>query len=326
MTEQTTHSPTTPPIPSHLSPEAQEFLAFHRDRVRTPSPAPDAGVDAWLAWVAARDAEVIEMFAPMFATELPVDRVDADIDGVLTFQLRPHHLDVDASDGIFLDIHGGGLILMGGELCAATAIAASFTRPLVTWSPDYRMPPLHPYPAALEDCLAVYRRALETCGPDRLVVSGASAGGNLAAALVLRAKDEGLPMPAALVLGTPELDLTESGDTFVTNASNDTLLGSLMPTNLLYADGIDLAHPYLSPLFGDVAGFPPTILTTGTRDLYLSNTVRFHRKLRAAGIEAELHVGEAMPHGGFGPTSPENRAIAADVADFVARHLARVAP
>ncbi len=85
---------------------------------------------------------------------------------------------------------------------------------------------------------------------------------------------------------TPELDLTESGDSFYTLLGVDTALTSrLMPANLLYAAGHDLTHPYVSPLFGDFTkGFPPTLLVSGTRDLFLSNTVRMHRALRAAGI------------------------------------------
>ena len=91
-----------------------------------------------------------------------------------------------------------------------------------------------------------------------------------------------------------------------------------MPVNLLYAAGRDLTDPYVSPLFGDFSkGFPPTLLASGTRDLFLSNTVRMHRKLRAAGVAAELHVFEAMPHGGFGG-APEDRELAREVRRFVA--------
>ena len=93
-----------------------------------------------------------------------------------------------------------------------------------------------------------------------------------------------------------------------------------MPVNLLYADGHDLHHPYLSPLFGDLQGFPPTILTTGTRDLYLSNTVRMHRALRAAGVAAELHVTEAGPHTGC-PGGPEGAEIDKELRRFVATAL-----
>ena len=98
------------------------------------------------------------------------------------------------------------------------------------------------------------------------------------------------------------------------------LPGSLMPNNLLYAGGADLAHPYLSPLFGDLAGFPPTFIQSGTRDLFLSNAVRFHRRLRQAGVTAELHVFEAMPHGGFMGGTPEDEELAAEVSRFCNAH------
>jgi acetyl esterase/lipase len=134
-----------------------------------------------------------------------------------------------------------------------------------------------------------------------------------------RAKDEGLPMPAGLVLLTPEVDLTESGDSFTTNLGLDNILGSrLMPANLLYAAGHDLSHPYLSPLFADVSGFPPTFIQAGTRDLFLSNAVRMHRTLRAAGVDAELHVFEAMPHGGFGG-APEDIEMRQEIRRFLDR-------
>jgi acetyl esterase/lipase len=119
------------------------------------------------------------------------------------------------------------------------------------------------------------------------------------------------------VIATPEIDLTESGDSFRTNAGIDAM-GSLMQANLLYAGGEDLTHPYLSPLFGDFSqGFPPTLITAGTRDLFLSNAVRFHRKLRAAGIPAELHIVEAAAHGNFGG-APEDAELDAELRSFCA--------
>jgi acetyl esterase/lipase len=167
--------------------------------------------------------------------------------------------------------------------------------------------------------VAVYRAALELRDPADLFVGGASAGGNLAAALIVRARDEGLPMPAALVLPTPAVDLTESGDTFQTLDGVDALRGQ-MAVNLLYANGRDLADPYLSPLFASLSGFPPTFLQSGTRDLLLSNTVRMHRKLLAAGIETELHIFEAMPHAGFGGSSPEDMELDAAIRTFLDKH------
>jgi acetyl esterase/lipase len=137
----------------------------------------------------------------------------------------------------------------------------------------------------------------------------------------LRARDENLPLPAAALLLTPELDLTESGDTFYTNETIDVALPHGLPrANSLYANGHDLSHPYLSPLFGDFRpGFPPTFLQSGTRDLFLSNTVRMHRALLNAGQKAELHVWEAMPHAGFGGGTPEDVEMFQAARDFLVR-------
>ncbi|MGO4229618.1 alpha/beta hydrolase fold domain-containing protein [Arthrobacter sp. YAF34] len=197
---------------------------------------------------------------------------------------------------------------------------SALSAPVVHWAPDYRMPPTHPFPAALDDVVAVYKALLEVRDPAQIIVGGGSAGGNLAAALLLRAKAEGLPMPAGLVLLTPEVDLTESGDSFVTLADVSVGLQSLRDANLLYAGGHDLSDPYLSPLFGDVTGFPPTLLISGTRDLFLSNTVRMHRKLRESGVEADLHIFDARPHAGYG-NAPEEAAVSAETAAFVSKHL-----
>ena len=194
---------------------------------------------------------------------------------------------------------------------------------LPTVSVDYRMPPADPFPAAVHDCLAVYRDLLKGAEGRKIFIGGSSAGGNLAAAVTLMIRDQGLPLPAAVVLLTPEVDLTEAGDTFRTNELLDvTLKRGLPECNALYAGGHALTDPYVSPLFADFTrGFPPTFIQSGTRDLFLSNSVLLHRKLRRAGVEAELHVWEAMPHGGFGFGSvPENDEIAAEVRQFIARH------
>ena len=166
----------------------------------------------------------------------------------------------------------------------------------------------------------MYRAILAEHRPGDIVVRGGSAGGNLAAALILRARDEGLPLPAGVVLQTPATDLTASGDTFSTNLGLDNVLtGRFDGPMELYTAGADPRHPYLSPLFGDLAGFPPTILTSGTRDLLLSDTVRMHRALRAAGVDADLHVWEAGSHGGFLQMAPEDAERTAEVRRFAER-------
>jgi monoterpene epsilon-lactone hydrolase len=224
------------------------------------------------------------------------------------------------SDCAFIDLHGGAFVFGGGEACRVSAGLAADQHQVTCYGVDYRMPPEYPSPAALDDCLATYFYVLERHRPETIIVGGRSAGGNLACALLLRARAEGLPLPAALVLLSPELDLTESGDSFAVNQMADVVLpGSLMAANLLYAGGADLTHPYVSPLFGEFEGFPPTFLQSGTRDLFLSNAARFSRLLRREGVPIDFHLCEAMPHGGFGGT-PEDAELATDVASFVRRH------
>ena len=303
-----------PPVPSSVSEHAQRFLATSVGPQESPPPLDD--VDGWIRYIEARDRYLIERFAGLDFRGVVED---TEIAGVHTFVLRADDVADTAETPIYLDIHGGALIIGGGEACRLMASAGAAATGMITWAPDYRMPPLHPYPTSLDDCMAVYRALLEVRPPEDIYVGGGSAGGNLAAALVVRAKDEGLPLPAALVLLSPEVDLTESGDSFQTNLGIDNVLGSLMQTNLLYANGQDLGHPYLSPLFAELSGFPPTFLQAGTRDLFLSNTVRMHRKLRAAGVEAELHIFEAMPHGGFAG-APEDIEVRVEMRRFLDRH------
>lgn len=307
------------PVPASLSDAARAALAATAALTEGRSPAPAASDPAaWPAHVAAQDAMILQMVGAA------VERFTGTVD---TVRIGQADLFVVAPEGadpatVVLDVHGGGLVYGAGAVARAMACGRALGLGRVVWSPDYRMPPAHPYPAGLDDCLAAYRAVLERYAPGRVVVSGASAGGNLAAALVLRARAEGLPLPAGLVLVSPEADLTESGDTFATNLGVDHTLGSLMQANLLYAAGHDLADPYLSPLFADFSGpWPPTILTSGTRDLYLSNTVRLHRRLREAGHAAELHVWEAMAHAGF-MGAPEDLELVAELRRFVDACLA----
>jgi acetyl esterase/lipase len=196
-------------------------------------------------------------------------------------------------------------------------------------SVDYRMPPVAYFPAALDDVVAVWREALKAYRADRMAVFGSSAGGALTLEMVLRLKQLGLPLPAAIGPGTPMADLTGVGDSFAANAFVDNVLvsraGACDPAAQLYAHGHDLKDPLLSPIYGDIHGFPPAILTTGTRDLLLSNTVRVHRKLKDAGVEAELNVFEAMSHANYAAddTAPETHQAFGDIAKFFDRHLAK---
>lgn len=303
------------PIPSSVSAEAQSILAMpHMD---APEDPPLDDLDAWRAMIAEYDKTVSSMVAAR-AADAPVTTEELDAGGVRVYDITPLALAED-DDRVYLDIHGGAFIHGAGETCRAMGMRTATRVAARVWAVDYRMPPDHPFPAALDDCLAAYRALLENHRPESIVIGGASAGGNLTAAVILRARDEGLPLPAAAVLMTPGVDLTESGDSLQTNLGLDPLIQrSENPAVHLYAGGRDLSHPYLSPLFGNFTdGFPPTILTTGTRDMLLSDTVRMHRALRAAGVAADLHVTEAGGHGGFFGMAPEDEAIMSEIRRFV---------
>jgi monoterpene epsilon-lactone hydrolase len=298
--------------PAFLSEGARQFLMQQPEPAALPAIQDKA---AWQEHIATMDQAVVP-FLTQICAAIPADVTELRFGSARVFDVIPAGLSLD-SRGVILDMHGGGLIMCGGELCRLMAIGLAARLQRRIWSIDYRMPPQHPYPAALDDCIAAYRAVLGERRPEEIVIHGGSAGGNLAAATILRARDEGLPVPAGAILNTPEADLTESGDSFQTNLGVDPGLRSLMPANLLYANGHPLEHPYLSPLFGDFEkGFPPTLLTSGTRDLYLSNTVRLHRALRAADIPAELHLTEAGPHTGF-PGTPEGNQIDRELHRFL---------
>ena len=196
--------------------------------------------------------------------------------------------------------HGGGYVFGGGEGETVEATLLSAIGGYRVVSVDYRMPPKAPFPAALDDVLAPWHAIVATTDPVRVAVEGTSAGGGLTLAMALRAKAEGLPLPAAIAPGSPAADLTVRGDSLAANEWLDNVVVSLggyaSKALALYANGHDLTDPMLSPLHGDFHGLCPTILTLGTRDLFLSDTVRVHRKLRRADVVAELHVQEALSH------------------------------
>ncbi len=317
------------PVPTSISQEAQAMLraAVQYDgtplNALYPIPAPNDRA-AWRQLQAAAEAHyaaALNAATNETSTEIETRRL-----GTATV-----HVALPESprfkDCVFIDLHGGALVFGGGDACRESTRLQANRLGMTCYGIDYRMPPDHPYPAALDDCLAVYRHVIDHYGADRVVLGGRSAGGNLALATILRARDEGLRFPAGVVLLSPELDLTESGDSFQTNRTIDVVLPNpLMRNNLLYAGGADLAHPYLSPLFGEMsAEFPPIFLQSGTRDLFLSNSVRLHRNLRRVGAPVELHVFEAMPHGGFSG-SPEDMELAEEVARFVTECLQAFVP
>ncbi len=189
----------------------------------------------------------------------------------------------------------------------------------------YRLAPEHPYPAGLDDCVEAYEQLLDlSIAPQQVIISGMSAGGCLALALLLAARDRGLPMPAGAVLMSPATDLTsrELEGSRSANAARDAVLSLEQGDQIreLYLDGrTELAdHPYVSPVLGDYTGLPPLLFQVGSTEVLLDDSQRCAERARSAGVRAEVEVWDRMPHGwqalSFAPES--GRAIGRLV-DFV---------
>ena len=187
-------------------------------------------------------------------------------------------------------------------------------------APRYPLAPEHPYPAALEVAETVYRALLPSVAPARLVVAGESAGGNLALALFQRARAEGLSMPAALALLSPWADLDHCGDSHAANRDPSLVStdGDLDDLARLYRGAHRSDDPLISPLHADFTGLPSTFMTTGTRDLLLSDAVRLDAAMRADGVDVTLRVWEGMWHVfELVRELPEAKASMAEIAGWV---------
>ncbi len=166
--------------------------------------------------------------------------------------------------GTLLYLHGGGYFACSPQ--THRSITGSYAiRGFSVFSPDYRLAPEHPFPAALDDALAVYRAMLDRVPANRLAIAGDSAGGGLALATLLAARDAGLPMPACALLFSPWTDLAGTGATVLTNAKRDSMLygPKLVEGAALYLNGADPRNPLASPLYGDLAGLPPLLIQVG---------------------------------------------------------------
>lgn len=222
--------------------------------------------------------------------------------------------------GIILYFHGGGFIAecraIHDPLLAAIARSAGARGLMI----DYRLAPEHPFPAATDDCFAAWNWMLSAgFDPARVVFAGDSAGGNLALVTAMRARDEGLPLPAAMVLMSPVLDLTFSGPSFVRNDGTDPMFRAETASRIQdwYAPGKDPADPRISPLFGRADGLPPTQMHVGSSEILLDDTLRYAAK--APGSLAAVWHG--MPHvfPAIRGLLDGDRAIA-EMADFIHAH------
>ena len=201
--------------------------------------------------------------------------------------------------GTIFHIHGGGFAL--GSAAGSVRLASSLARKtgMRAVSADYRLAPEHPYPAALQDVTAAYRALLEQAGDaDHIVVSGESAGGNLAVGLLIAVKTEGLPMPAAALLLSPMTDLTVTGGSYAGKAHADPVITAqaIRTRAADYLAGADPADPLVSPIFADLSGLPPLLIQAGSHEVLLDDATRLAAKAAADDVAVILDITPGVPH------------------------------
>ncbi|MDH3988577.1 MAG: alpha/beta hydrolase [Gammaproteobacteria bacterium] len=219
------------------------------------------------------------------------------IAGVDVDWLRPKNA---REDKVLLYLHGGAYVIGSPrthrQLVSHTARAAG----VVAVLPDYRLAPEHPFPAAIDDAVAVYNGLLASgFKPEDIIISGDSAGGGLSVATLLQLRHAGLPMPAAAVLLSPFLDVTGSGESATTRADRDPWfdVADLHVVAAYYCpDESEWQNPLVSPVFANVAGLPPMLIQVGDDEILLSDSTRLAKKLEAEGVEVELEVWPHMWH------------------------------
>ncbi|MFT3728633.1 MAG: alpha/beta hydrolase fold domain-containing protein [Terricaulis sp.] len=273
-----------PPLPDTISAEARQQLEMlNASAAATPPPASIEQMRAGIA-------QIQDMIGAMQKHRYAVNVEHATIAGVPIIIYRP--ASGARSHATLLNLHGGGFMVDSGSQTENIPIAALTGMTVVAVL--YRMAPEHPFPAAVDDAFAVYKELLRTTPADHLGVYGTSAGAVLSAELMVRLRDTHTPLPAALGFFSGSADMVHTGD-------SEELLPKLNGQNLSqtvapYIGATPPATPALSPLYADLAGFPPTLVMSSTRDQLLSASTIFHRALRRAHVDADLMVFEAMPH------------------------------
>src|SRR5262245_10191132 len=229
------------------------------------------------------------------------------------------------SDRCVLYFHGGAYTL------GTAALLRDFTwrigaaaRACVLYF-DYRLAPEHPFPAALEDAVAVYRRLAARFDPARIAFLGDSAGGGLALATLYKLREEAVPLPAAVVAVSPWTDLALTGPSVEANAAADPTLNVAVLPALAndYLSGADPRNHYASPLYGDPSGLPPTLIHVGSDEILHDDAVRMADKFRAAGCEVEIEVWPRMPHAWhlYARILPEGRRAIERIGTFLQQRL-----
>jgi epsilon-lactone hydrolase len=286
----TAHLTRVVPMPNTISPEAQEWLAALTHKKGGPQTLEQrrAATDEW------RRADSAEA-----RRRYPVNVQEAATGGVRTDIITPLETPEANRKLVLINLHGGGFNSDSGSLIEGVPISNLAKIKVV--SVYYRLAPENPFPAAVDDVVAVYKELLKTYKPQDIGVFGTSAGAILTYEAAVRFKQLGLPLPAALGAFSTLADFSRPSDSRQL-FTLDGFPGDMNPTdtahppNDQYPGKTDRKNPVLSPIFADLKGMPPTLLVSSTRDILLSDTSTFHRALLRAGNDAQLVVFDALPH------------------------------
>lgn len=313
----------TLPPPVGVSDELRKAIA------NTPTPNIEAAIagvprtlDEWRANIA-RQAEGSATLAQAIAARRSIAIEQDTIAGVPVYRLTPPQISPEHTNHLFVYIHGGAFIKGGGvgSSIEGLGIAAQMGIPVI--SVDYRMAPDYQAPTSMNDIVSVWQEIIKGRDPKTITLGGTSAGANLTLVSTLRMKDLGLGLPGALFVGTPPIFLAKKGDMRFINEGVDRYLvtwdAEPAAAMKLYAGNRSYDDPYLSPFYGDFEGFPPTYLISGTRDMMLSDTALMHRKLRRAGVAADLHIYEGHSHGDY--VQYDSQEHLNELNAFLLRHL-----
>ena len=286
----TAHVTRVVPLPASVSPQAREWIASLAQRKWPKQTLTEqrAGTDAWRARAS---AEAKKLY--------PVNIEETRLAGVRTDIITPLETPESNRARVLINFHGGGFISDSGSLIEGVPIS-NLTKTKVV-SVYYRLAPEDPFPAAVDDGVAVYKELLKTYKPKSIGIFGTSAGAILTCEVAVKLKQLGLPLPGALGVFSGLGDysrLTDSREIYALDGFSGDIepRDPNVPWEDQYAGKTDRKNPVLSPLFADWHGMPPSLLVTSTRDALLSDTAIMHRAMLQAGNDAQLVVFEALPH------------------------------
>jgi epsilon-lactone hydrolase len=305
-----TPAPTMQPLPPTLSDQARKVLMSGS----TDNPNKMPSIADQRKFI----DEYQQTFGALQRKKYAVDITESTIAGVKVRIIRKAGTPM-TSKRVFMNLHGGGFVTDSGSLTENIPIAALTGVPVVAVL--YRQAPESPFPAQADDAIAVYRELLKTHAAKDIGVYGTSAGAILGPEVMMRIRAEKLPMPAVLGVFSGDLDFSRRGDSITLTKTNEAMAGLL---NAFYLKGHPATDPLVSPILGDLKGFPPTMCMTSSRDLLLSGTSNFCLALEEAGVENKLVSFDGLPHAFWAYIdAPESDRAFAIQARFLLSHLGK---